>query len=722
MARDAQQEDPLALVGLGDDAITNATQDRLDRGPFAVRAADLIRTIGDASPSSVAGLIGPWGSGKTSVLALINERLAGDDRWTVVDFNPWELSDVASLVREFLTTLTSAMGDNRPARDAVSKYARKLAPFAGLIPMVGDAASKAIEATGGLLLGDTSLAAARADLTKALAKAKTRILVMIDDVDRLQADELTTVLKLVRLVGRLPSISYVLAYDESTLLDVLAGTEVGGGSRRRALAYLDKIVQLRLDLPPVSTYRIRAMVNEGIDSITSAAGITLTETDTSRLSSVYFDCLEPSLAEPRQIKRFFGQLAAVYELVADEVDFVDFFLITFLRVFYPSVQREVLAAKADLTGTKLEVERTTNEERIAHWQKVLADRHGLDQADVERVMQILGALFARLDRYGSGAGSVRSLGSAEYFDRYMYLAIAPDDFPDAKVRAAIDEAIAGPMGSRCEELVGRLVQAAQPIVEKLLRYEPPTGETARALLTLGARVAAATPDNTGFLGSTSRRAHRWVTALLEQSDIPDPQATFGELRRHLSLNQVAAALSAAKGEDLDDRQTPVHLSHLGDVVGHALRSELDGRAATPPAALGTSVLWTVAQWEHFIGDSETTRSWLRSQVDEGAWPAEDIVAIYVTVAISETGRPSLMDVNLSSLDIQIGIDWILERFTPTLSQETIDWYGGTDTSFAERRRRAHHVLAQEAARRRAATATERTSGSTGPTAPSSRPG
>lgn len=721
MAPDAQEEDPLALVGLGDDAITNAAQDRLDRGPFAVRAAELIRTIGDASPSSVAGLIAPWGSGKTSVLALINERLVGDDRWTVVDFNPWELSDVASLVREFLTTLMSAMGDNRAARDAVSKYARKLAPFAGLIPMVGDAASKAIEATGGLLLGDTSLAAARADLTKALAKANTRILVMIDDVDRLQADELTTVLKLVRLVGRLPSISYVLAYDESTLLDVLAGTEVGGASRRRALAYLDKIVQLRLDLPPVSTYRIRAMVNEGIDSITRAAGITLTETDTSRLSSVYFDSLEPSLAEPRQIKRFFGQVAAVYELVADEVDFVDFFLVTFLRVFYPSVQREVLAAKAHLTGTKLEVKRTTAEERIAQWQKSLADRHGLDEVEVERVMQILGTLFARLDRYGSGASSVRSVGSAEYFDRYMYLAIAPDDYPDAKVRAAIDEAVAGPMGRSCEELVERLVQAAEPIVEKLRRYDPPTGEAARALLPLAARVAASTPENTGFLGSASGRAHRWVTALLEQADIPDPPATFAELRRHLSLNQVAAALGATKGDDVDGRGTPVHLSDLGDVVGHALRSELNERAAKPPEALGTSVRWTVDQWEHFAGDPETTRSWLRSQVEEGAWPAEDFVALYVTVAISETGRQSLMDVDLNSLDAQTGIDWILERFTPTPSEEPIDWYGGTDTSFAERRRRAHHVLAQEAARRRAATAADGTSGSTEPKTPSSRP-
>lgn len=257
MTEGADESRSSGLDWLGDDPISGREQDRLDRGPFAKRAAALVQAIAETSPSSVAGLIGPWGSGKTSVLALIEEELADADGWTVVAFNPWELNDLGSLVREFLTTLRAAMGRNKRARKAVSKYARKIAPYAGVIPVIGSAGSKALDAAGEHLLGDTSLDAQRRELERALGATKQRILVMIDDVDRLQADELATVLKLVRLVGRLPNIYYVLAYDETTLLDVLASTEVGGRDRHRALAYLDKIVQLRLDLPPVSAYRDR---------------------------------------------------------------------------------------------------------------------------------------------------------------------------------------------------------------------------------------------------------------------------------------------------------------------------------------------------------------------------------------------------------------------------------------------------------------------------------
>lgn len=69
------------------------------------------------------------------------------------------------------------------------------------------------------------------------------------------------------LVGRLPHVHYVLAYDEQTILDVLASTDTAGSDTKRAVAYLDKIVQLRLDLPPVSKYRIQSMVEQGLDDV-----------------------------------------------------------------------------------------------------------------------------------------------------------------------------------------------------------------------------------------------------------------------------------------------------------------------------------------------------------------------------------------------------------------------------------------------------------------------
>jgi predicted KAP-like P-loop ATPase len=76
------------------------------------------------------------------------------------------------------------------------------------------------------------------------------VLVVLDDLDRLTPDELPLVFKLVRLVGRLPNVYYLLRYDERTLLDVLRRTDLVGDDEARGRDHLEKMVQVRLDLAP----------------------------------------------------------------------------------------------------------------------------------------------------------------------------------------------------------------------------------------------------------------------------------------------------------------------------------------------------------------------------------------------------------------------------------------------------------------------------------------
>jgi predicted KAP-like P-loop ATPase len=85
--------------------------------------------------------------------------------------------------------------------------------------------------------------------------------------------------KLVRLIGRLPRLHYLLAFDEETLLSVLTETDIARGRRDRALAYLDKIVQLRFDLPPIDQATAGQMIDRILDEQWSAQGIRLSDGD-----------------------------------------------------------------------------------------------------------------------------------------------------------------------------------------------------------------------------------------------------------------------------------------------------------------------------------------------------------------------------------------------------------------------------------------------------------
>ena len=82
------------------------------------------------------------------------------------------------------------------------------------------------------------------ELATALAKQSNRFVVVIDDIDRLSPDEALAVFRLVKSVGRLPNIIYVLAFDR-----VLAERIVAERFPSEGPHYLEKIVQASFELP-----------------------------------------------------------------------------------------------------------------------------------------------------------------------------------------------------------------------------------------------------------------------------------------------------------------------------------------------------------------------------------------------------------------------------------------------------------------------------------------
>lgn len=113
---------------LGDDPIDGSHEhpDRLDRGKYAVQLLPLLERVRAQSESSVLAMIGPWGSGKSSVLAMMMRELRQDDTWLVAEFNPWAYSDIESLQLGFLPSFA-----RRCLRmDNGARLARRLATLA----------------------------------------------------------------------------------------------------------------------------------------------------------------------------------------------------------------------------------------------------------------------------------------------------------------------------------------------------------------------------------------------------------------------------------------------------------------------------------------------------------------------------------------------------------------------------------------------------------------
>jgi predicted KAP-like P-loop ATPase len=226
--------DPMVVephLGIPERPIRAFDEDRLERDQFVRRVASaLVDGETRKARGVVIGITGPWGSGKSSILNLLRERLKADNPDTVVvSFDPWLISGRNDLISEFINELLATIkSDPKVARKLKSitstfaKYGRLLEPAAGYVnPMAGAALKFTTNVAEIFNSKDESLSTLRTKLLAELAESTTPIVVLIDELDRIEDQEIRTVAQLVRSVADFPGISYVLAYDHDRVVQAL---------------------------------------------------------------------------------------------------------------------------------------------------------------------------------------------------------------------------------------------------------------------------------------------------------------------------------------------------------------------------------------------------------------------------------------------------------------------------------------------------------------------
>lgn len=335
-----------------DAPIESANVDRLG---FGTAAESLLAAITNQpnSASLTLGLDGAWGSGKSSLLHLLRDQIpdepkGGDIGLVVVQFSPWLVTNRTALIASFFAQLSDAIlaAEQRIPKDwkifkkAVSrklKSARKkLNRFSrfisisssattafdpSLVSAIASGSAKAVEKlTEQSEEGNDTLEALKGQLTESLSliAAKDpsfRILVLIDDLDRLDPGDVLEVLRLVKAVGDFPAISYLLAYDRgavSSAIEQSAAIENGD-------EYLEKIIQYSFKIPPLEPFQLRNWLKAELE------GIFPGELDftTERAVAVLDRWAGRLLSTPRDVKRLLFAVRAVWPQLRGRADLLD---------------------------------------------------------------------------------------------------------------------------------------------------------------------------------------------------------------------------------------------------------------------------------------------------------------------------------------------------------------------------------------------------------------
>ena len=210
-----------------------------DRLGYASLAERLARTlINTVTPNGyVIGLHGRWGSGKSTMLNFVLAHIAKhneenqEDQIIHIDFRPWLIAGHQDLIVGFFKILTENLTANDPTWkrnkrkianvfgatsneliDAAAKIALTLDPSGGFASgAVGKIAKSGIGAMLKPFLDDPSVQSAYITLIDRLKNSNKRFLVTIDDIDRLNDDEIKSIMHMVKSVGQLPNVTYSMS-------------------------------------------------------------------------------------------------------------------------------------------------------------------------------------------------------------------------------------------------------------------------------------------------------------------------------------------------------------------------------------------------------------------------------------------------------------------------------------------------------------------------------
>jgi len=412
-----------------DDPVRSSSEDRFGRSPFAALIAETIDAVPLGSASTVFGLVGPWGSGKSSVAAMVDETLP--DTWITGSFTPWSASGAAELQLEFVAVLDKALGgalqNQLQAKAELKRYVDLLSP---LVAVAGGAGvARLAGAAAGQLVNRRPWSEEFETLAQSLETMEKRVLIVCDDIDRLDASELLQFLKVVRLLGRFPNIHYLVAYDADTVEDLLAAEGIGG----RTSSFMEKIVQHPFELPKVDFARRWLHISDTLMRALGDHEMALSEDDVSRYRSL-IDALASGLKTPRQIARYEQHVRALAKLVSGEVDVLDFAAVSYLRLNHHEVYEVLPEWTPSLRGTF--TSRADEAVREAdEWHRRIGDISR--RSDAAGAWEALVFLFPNLASDGSMPVHPQAFADPVYEERYFSLGVPSNDLSDVLGRRAL---------------------------------------------------------------------------------------------------------------------------------------------------------------------------------------------------------------------------------------------------------------------------------------------
>lgn len=419
-----------------DEPITSSEEDLLNRKIDAYDAAEKLLATKTENNAFTFGIVAPWGNGKTSFLYMMKEHIEAKnaDDVVIMSFHPWKYGKSSNLTYLFFEELSKALAPYSTI------FSRDIIRYARSVSSIENSTMKFLGSILGCLVPQT-VEEQYEDLKKKISNMQRKIVVFIDDIDRLGANEIEELFRLVRNTSNLPSMYFVMAYDKKYVVDTLKNMFPS-----HSLSYTEKILQEEFFLPIIKGNELKAVLREKLSAFLDSEEM---EQVDKLLNRELFNSIDvfDYLGNIRDIKRLANALQLHLIKLHGEIDICDYIILEILRQQYPFVLALIIDRKNDIlllnnSGKYVCFNGENGPEEkneilakmypfkgfnILEYIKENSEALSVPKAKIDSLKKLLDALWGEYRTHSS-----KGINVPEYTQRYFYSSILDSEVSDVE--------------------------------------------------------------------------------------------------------------------------------------------------------------------------------------------------------------------------------------------------------------------------------------------------
>lgn len=406
-----------------DQPINKIEDDLLDRNIFVEQLGNAIKRY-KQTDSLTIGLCGSWGSGKTSILNMLENSLQKcnkSNETIIVRFEPWLISNQEQMIYLFLKQIAKQVLNIDVNNKKIKEIGQKLDEYAGafkilqFIPNVGVLAM-VLEQTLKLFgKGMKSYAANKEkdlqeiknDIISKLSNISNKIVIIIDDIDRLNCEEIKTIFQMVKCIADFPNTIYVLSFDREVVTKALEKVQEGNGDH-----YMQKILQISITVPVTDHFTLQQIFQQKLQKI--IADLPPEKFNQDYWNTMFQYGIAKHLTSLRIINRILNIFTFKYNLLKNDVNCIDLLALVTLECIEPKAFEILSKYENEFCGMWVE----TKKENPTTLAIRNACQHIFDKINSDNltsVQQLLSLLFPRV----RGALKYKHIGFEYNDDLYL---------------------------------------------------------------------------------------------------------------------------------------------------------------------------------------------------------------------------------------------------------------------------------------------------------------